>query len=149
MEARRLNYPAIAAATVAAFIEGSLYYSPLMLGPLWMRLSGMDPAAAARVSPWAVVAEIVRDFVLTYVVARLVARLSDAGWRNAIGLGAWLWLGFPLMLLSGSVMWQGVSWKIGAIHAGDWLAKLLLITAIVGAWPVRHSSTPRHPDANS
>ena len=134
MEVRRLNYLAIAAATVAVFIEGSLYYSPLMFGPLWMRLSGMDPSAAAKVSPWAVVAEIARGFVLTYVVARLVARLTDANWRSATGLGLWLWLGFPLMLLSGSVMWQGVSWKIAAIHAGDWLAKLFLITAIVGTW---------------
>jgi hypothetical protein len=134
MEARRLNYMAIAAATVVAFIEGSLYYSPLMFGPLWMRLSGMDPSAAAKVSPWAVAGEIARDFVLTYVVARLVARLSEANWKSATGLGLWLWIGFPLMLLSGSVMWQGVSWKVAAIHAGDWLAKLLLITAIVGGW---------------
>jgi Protein of unknown function (DUF1761) len=134
MEARRLNYVAIAVATVLAFVEGSLYYSPLMFGPLWMRLSGMDRSAAAKVSPWAVLGEIARDFVLTYVVARLVARLSDANWRSATGLGLWLWVGFPLMLLTGSVMWQGVSWKIAAIHAGDWLVKLLLITAIVGAW---------------
>jgi Protein of unknown function (DUF1761) len=134
VEARRLNYMAIAAATVVAFIEGSLYYSPLMFGPLWMRLSGMDPSTAAKVSPWAVVGEIARDFVLTYVVARLVARLSEANWKSAAGLGLWLWIGFPLMLLSGSVMWQGVSWKSAAIHAGDWLVKLLLITAIVGGW---------------
>ena len=140
-EARRLNYLAIAAATIVAFIEGSLYYSPLMFGLLWMRLSGMDPSAA-KVSPWAVVAEVVRDFVLTYVVARLVARLTDADWRSATGLGLWLWVGFPLMLLSGSVMWQGVSWKIAAIHAGDWLAKLLLITAVVGAWAVERTRAP-------
>ena len=141
MEARRLNYMAIAAATVVTFIEGSVYYSPLMFGPLWMRLSGMDPSAAAKISRWAVLGEIARDFVLTYVVARLVARLADADWRSATGLGLWLWIGFPLMLLSGSVMWQGVSWKIGAIHAGDWLAKLLLITAIVGAWRGREKRT--------
>jgi hypothetical protein len=138
---RRLNYLAIAAATVAAFIEGSLYYSPLLFGPLWMQLSGMDPGAV-KVSPWAVAAEIARDFVLTYVVARLVARLTDANWRSATGLGLWLWVGLPLMLLSGSVMWQGVSWKIAAIHAGDWLVKLLLITAIVGAWAVERTRGP-------
>jgi hypothetical protein len=141
MEARRLNYMAIAAATVVTFIEGSVYYSPLMFGPLWMRLSGMDPSAAAKVSRWAVLGEIARDLVLTYVVARLAARLADADWRSTTGLGLWLWIGFPLMLLSGSVMWQGVSWKIGAIHAGDWLAKLLLITAIVGAWRGREKRT--------
>jgi hypothetical protein len=33
-----MNYPAIAAATTLAFIEGSLYCSPLMFGPSWMRL---------------------------------------------------------------------------------------------------------------
>jgi Protein of unknown function (DUF1761) len=142
VEAPRLNYLAIAAATLVAFVEGSLYYSPLMFGPLWMRLSGMDPSAAAKVSPWAVVGEIARDFVLTYVIARLVARLSDGNWRSATGLGLWLWVGFPLMLLSGSVMWQGVSWKIAAIHAGDWLLKLLLITTIVGAWRVRRPAAP-------
>jgi hypothetical protein len=140
-EGRRLNYAAIAAATVVAFIEGSLYYSPLMFGPLWMRLSGMDPSGV-KVAPWAVVAEIARDFVLTYVVARLVVRLTDADWKSATGLGLWLWIGFPLMLLSGSVMWQGVSWKIAAIHAGDWLVKLLLITAIVGVWRGRRAAAP-------
>jgi Protein of unknown function (DUF1761) len=139
---RGLNYLAIAVATVVAFVEGSLYYSPFMFGPLWMRLSGMDASAAAKVSPWAVVGEITRDFVLTYVVARLVARLTDANWRSATGLGLWLWVGFPLMLLSGSVMWQGVSWKIAAIHAGDWLVKLLLITTIVGAWAVERTRAP-------
>lgn len=129
-----MNFLAVAAATAAAFIEGSLYYGPLMFGPLWMRLSGMDASAAAMVSPWAVVGEIARDFVLTYMVARLVTRLAAGNLRAATGLGLWLWIGFPLMLLSGSVMWQGVSWKIAAIHSGDWLAKLFLITAIVGGW---------------
>ena len=109
MEARRLNYLAIAAATVVVFVEGTLYYSPLMFGPLWMRLSGIDASAATKISPWAVVAEIARGFVLTYVVARLVARLTEANWRSTTGLGLWLWAGFPVMLLSGSVLWQGVS----------------------------------------
>ena len=141
MEARRLNRLAIAVATVVVFLEGSVYYSPLMFGPLWMRLSGMDPSAGPKVSPWAVVAEIARGLVLTYVVAWLLARWT-AGWKNAAALGLWLWVGFPLMLLSGSVMWQGVSWKIAAIHAGDWLAKLLLITTIVGAWRDRRAAVP-------
>jgi hypothetical protein len=26
-------------------------------------------------------------------------------------------------------------WKLAAIHAGDWLIKLLVVTVIVSAWP--------------
>jgi len=38
------------------------------------------------------------------------------------------------VLLSGSVMWDKVPWRIAATHGGDWLLKLLVIGAVVGAW---------------
>ncbi len=45
-----------------------------------------------------------------------------------------LWIGFPVVLLSGSVLWEDVPARLAAIHAGDWLIKLLLIGAILAAW---------------
>jgi hypothetical protein len=37
------------------------------------------------------------------------------------------------------VVHEKVSWQLAAIHAGDWLVKLLLIATVVGAprrsWP--------------
>ncbi len=53
---------------------------------------------------------------------------------GAVQLGALLWIGFPVVLLVGSVIWENVPWKLAAIHAGDWLVKLLLVTIIVGLW---------------
>jgi hypothetical protein len=32
------------------------------------------------------------------------------------------------------VIWEAVPMRIAAAHAGDWLLKLLLVAAIVGAW---------------
>ena len=36
-------------------------------------------------------------------------------------------VGFPLVLLTGSVIWEKVHPGTAAMHAGDWLLKLLLI----------------------
>ncbi len=38
------------------------------------------------------------------------------------------------MLLAGSVIWENVPWKLAALHAGDWLVKLLVIAVIVSVW---------------
>jgi len=34
-------------------------------------------------------------------------------------------------LLAAPVIWEGMNWKLAAIHAGDWLVKLLLVPIIV------------------
>ena len=73
--------------------------------------------------------------VLGYVVARFVALLGVSSWLGAVHFGVFLWIGFPLILLTGSVLWENVLWKVAAIHAGDWLVKMLVIPLIVSAWP--------------
>lgn len=45
-----------------------------------------------------------------------------------------LWIGFPFVLLTGSVMREKVPPVTAMLHAGDWLLKLLVIAAIVGLW---------------
>jgi hypothetical protein len=39
-------------------------------------------------------------------------------------------MGFPVMILMGSVTWDKRSWKLAAIHAGDWILKVLLIAVL-------------------
>jgi hypothetical protein len=38
------------------------------------------------------------------------------------------------MMWVGAIMWENVPVKLAAIHAGDWLAKTVLIALIVCAW---------------
>jgi uncharacterized protein DUF1761 len=72
--------------------------------------------------------------VLAYVLAYLDARLGVIGWPAAIQVAILAWIGFPVILLAGSVMWENVPWKLAAIHAGDWLFKLLLMVIILSRW---------------
>jgi len=60
-------------------------------------------------------------------------RMPDLGrtpWTARLGLG----LGgtFPAVLLTGSVVHEKVPWQQTAIHAGDWLITLLVVSLVVG-----------------
>ena len=58
---------------------------------------------------------------------------------DAVGQALWLWLGFSAMMWVGAILWERTPWQLAAIHAGDWLIKLLIIAAMVGAWLPRGS----------
>src|SRR5690242_7365637 len=131
-----VNYAAVLVAAVAVFVLGWLWYSPLLFFKPWMRLRGLDPEAAmknAKMPVGKLVIEFARCFVLAAVIARLIGLLDIHSYLIAIHSGLFLWLGFPVVLLTGSVIWDNVPWKVAAIHAGDWLVKLLVIPIIICA----------------
>jgi hypothetical protein len=68
------------------------------------------------------------------VLAGLVDQIGIGGWAGAALLGLALWIGIVVVLLTGSVYHEKVPVKLAAIHAGDWLLKLVVIAIIVGVW---------------
>jgi len=133
-----VNYLHVFVAALVVFVLGWLWYSPLLFFEPWMRLRGMDPVATtagATMPAGKLLIELVRCLVLAYVIARFVALLGITSWMGAVHFGLLLWVGFPVILLTGSVLWENVPWKVAAIHAGDWLVKLLVIPIIVSLWP--------------
>ncbi len=126
-----LNYLAVVVAAVAAFVASSAYY--MSLG---RQLATLSPvyADASRPPAWKVAQEPVRNLIVASVVAGLASLSEIADWTGTMGLALALWIGFPVMLLAGSVIHENVPWKLAAIHAGDWLMKLVIIAVIVGVW---------------
>jgi hypothetical protein len=123
-----INYSAVvisaAAGVVAAFV-----YS----GALSTRLAAAGSAAAEDRPPALVpLFELAKHFVLAITVAGIAAAIDLTVWPDVVLLA--LWVGFPAVLLAGSVVHEKVSWRLAAIHAGDWLVKLLIIAVIVGIW---------------
>src|SRR6266513_2234856 len=132
-----VNYLAVLVAAVVVFVLGWLWYSPLLFFKPWMRLRGLDPDAAmsgAKMPGGKLAIEFARCFVLAFVIAHVVGVLGIHSWMIAAHAGLLLWLGFPVVLLTGSVIWDNVPWKVAAIHAGDWLVKMLVIPIVVGVW---------------
>ena len=128
--------PVLVAASVV-FVLGWLWYSPLLFYKPWMRLRGLDPVAAmtgAKMPGGKLVVEFARCIIVAYVIARFVALLGISSWLGAVHFGLMVWIGFPVIILTGSVLWENTPWKVAAIHAGDWLVKMLVISIIVTLW---------------
>ena len=132
-----VNYVAVIVAAFAVFVLGWLWYSPLLFYKPWMRARGIDPVAAmtgAKMPAGKLVIELLRCIVLAYIIARFASLLGISSWMGAVHFGLFLWVGFPVILLTGSVLWENIPVKVAVIHAGDWLVKLLVIPIIVSVW---------------
>ncbi|HSK96607.1 MAG TPA: DUF1761 domain-containing protein [Euzebyales bacterium] len=126
-----VNPWAVVAAVVVAFVASAVLY-----GALGRRLAELSPAYAGDGrSPLATLGvELARNTVLALVVAVLVARLGVTSAGGALGLALLLWVGVPVVVLTGSVFHERVPALLAAIHAGDWLVKLALVTLIIACW---------------
>lgn len=123
----------ILVATVSVFVLSSVWY--MALTPVEVRFLGVAaPQRGGRPGPAKAGLELLRSAVVAGVIVGLArhAHLDDVG--SVVLLGLSLWAGFPLVLLTGSVIWERVSPVTAALHAGDWLLKIVVISIIVGVW---------------
>ncbi|MEU6587210.1 DUF1761 domain-containing protein [Nocardia sp. NPDC046763] len=121
----------IAVAALAAFVVSSVYYT--VVTPLERRVLG---AAAldrgGRPTPWKVVCELLRTVVLAGVFHWVAARSGMQSVSGGLLLAVMLWIGLPVILLTGSIMWERVAPVTAGMHAGDWLLKLALLGTVLG-----------------
>lgn len=122
---------AVLAATVAAFALGGSYYA--VLGEQLAQVSGAA-GVDEQLPPWKLAVELLRCLVIAAVVAGLASQGEIDGWTGGLLLGLALWVGFPLVLWTGAIVHENTPWKPAAIHAGDWLVKLLVVAVIVSVW---------------
>jgi hypothetical protein len=125
----KVNNRAVVAAAVAAFVAAALYYTVFS-----KQLSQLSTSEVSRSPVATMLVELARSLVLAAVVAGLSARLGIVSWSGAVLFALVVWIGFPVLLLAGSVFHENVPWRLAALHAGDWLVKLLVIAVIVGVW---------------
>jgi Protein of unknown function (DUF1761) len=115
---------------VAAFLASSGYYAAAT--PIERRSLGDAAIDRGRPQPWKILAELVRTAAVAAVFAWLAGRSGLAPLPGNLVLAVLLWLAFPAVLLTGSILWERVPPVTAALHAGDWLIKLLLIAVVVG-----------------
>jgi len=129
----KLNYWAVIVAAVVAFVGNSVWYVVFgnelaKVSPVFAELQAQKPAA------WRMIAVFAGSLVLSFVVAYLIGLKEDVTLMGAVGIGCLLWLGLSAVQWMSSMVWEKVPLTMAAIHAGDWLVKLVVISAIVGAW---------------
>jgi hypothetical protein len=128
-----MKVPAVIVATVAAFLFSSIWY--ISFGKARMKLLNNENASAdVRKVPTAQkLFELFRSFVVVVVIAHLLTVAGVTNWLGAIGVGIWLGV-FPVMILVGATLWDKRPWRLSAIHGGDWLFKIVIVSGILGLW---------------
>ena len=130
-----INAYAILVSGVAGAIVTGLWYT--LFKDLHTKLLPKDSKQIVDFKT-APVSSKVLDFLRGYVVAGVLAYLVNATNTTTIGeaagLAVVLWIGFPVVLLMAPVIWGRESWKLSALHSGDWFLKLLVMTIIIGVW---------------
>ena len=114
----------IAIATAAAFVISAIYYGAM---PAESR-SESDPQRPMIAQ---LLVELLRNLAVASVVAGLLAAADWGGLGASVLLALSLWI-LPIVLLAGSVFHEGVPMRRAALHAVDWLIKLVAIGAILG-----------------
>ena len=130
------NVPAVGVCAAGAVAASTAWYTAF-----GHQLARYDETYAQG-SPqpaWIMPVELARSATVATAVAVLADRTRARGPIDAAMLGLGLWGAFPVVLLTGSVVYEKVPWQQATIHAGDWLVKLLLISALVGR---RRASKP-------
>jgi hypothetical protein len=127
----RVNYAAVVVAGLTAFSFSLVWYSPLLFGSIWTEAMGED---ATAMRTWKLFVAPLRELISAWVLAWLIDRLGIEDWKGAVGLGFVLWLAFYVVQLTGAVIFDGMLLAVGAIHAGDWLGKMIIMALILNAW---------------
>jgi hypothetical protein len=129
-----INYQAIAAATVAAFLFSALYYFVLNKKVIAIRESylGHDAKDLSRMSFNKIIVELTRTFVVGIAMAYALTNAMNIA--QAAVVVVWLWIAFPVVLMIGMVVHERFPASLAFIHVIDWLAKLLIFATVLTLW---------------
>ena len=123
-----VDWRAVVVAAGGAVVVSTAWYTAF-----GRQLARLDDAYAdgGRPPAWVVPVELARSATVATAVAVLAEQSGTRRVADAARLASGLWLAFPAVLLTGSVVHEKVPWRLAAIHGGDWLLKLALISSVV------------------
>ena len=129
-----INYLAVIAAAIAAFITGAIYYG--VLSKPWMRAAGVAPEDA-RFGPALFAVTLVCQLVMAFVLAGVIGHLGENAvtLRNGLISGAFVWAGFMVTTMTINHRYQNASWSLTLIDGVHWLLVALVMGAVIGLMP--------------
>jgi uncharacterized membrane protein len=131
------NYLAILVCGIIAMVVGYLWYSKMLFGKEWMRLSGitdkkMQDAKATMGKTYGImfVASLIMAYVLSFFVSYAQATTLMAG----VMIGFWAWFGFVATTMLTGSLFSGKSLKLYFIESGYQLVVLVINGGVLAIW---------------
>lgn len=131
----QVNLAAVVVASVAVMGVGFAWYSKVLFGNKWMKLTGRSEGQMDK-------SGMVKTFGITFLVTLLSAYvlaifIHYAGaftLINGAKTGLWAWLGFVMPTTLANHLFSKEPHELYAIVAGHHLVGLLIMGAILAVW---------------
>jgi Protein of unknown function (DUF1761) len=144
MEGIQINVVAIIIATMAHFVLGFVWYTPLF-GKLWAKEMGyntnkMEPKKGEMMKGMAFM--LIGNLLMAWVLAHNIAAWSFVPGMSSIPVfgnimmsAIFTWLGFFVSVNLGNTVWERKSWTLFFINSGYQLLSLILVSTIITLMP--------------
>ena len=135
-----VNWLSILIAAVAAWLFGAVYYTAV--SKPWLAAMGKtmeqcqaEQAAKSGLAKYApFILAFVGEVIMAWALYGILVHLNTFTLRAGLISGALIWFGFVATTMAANNAFQGRKPMLTVIDAGHWLAVLLVIGAILGAF---------------
>ena len=106
-----INLVPVVIAGVINMILGSLWYSPFVIGKLWMRAMGkteeeIKQGFSTGAMGMTYVVNTISSLVFAYVLAHIIKFASLSTFAQGVNVGFWVWLGFVVTTVIPGYMYE-------------------------------------------
>ena len=130
-----VNWLALIGAVVANMALGALWFSPILFVKPWLAAAGMSEAQMKAGMPKALAVDLVGSLVMAFVLAHAVKYTGAQGIAQGAAVGFLNWLGFVAVTTLSATLHEHRPLKLWLIANGYRLVGLVVMGAILAAWP--------------
>lgn len=127
-----INYIAIIAATIVAFVIGAVFYSTL--AKQWMKAVKIPEGQEPNMKPSLFAITFFCQLVLAFMIAGVVGHLGEGQVTLSNGFisGFFLWLGIIMPTMTINHRYQDFGWDLTIIDGLHWLLVACAMGSVIG-----------------
>lgn len=130
----KVNFWSVLLASISYLIIGSLWYSPLLFGKMWIKLNGFcDEDLKSNKPMWLILLlSFLSAAVASFVISAVLGNRASPDFGAIIGaIIAICWITMSKLT---EVLFENRPVKLFLLHAGFDLVSFMVMGAIVGYW---------------
>ena len=131
-----INYWSVLLGGVLSMAFGALWYSPVLFGNLWAKLSGLASHQMDDAEKKSMIKTYILHFIFiligVYVLAHFIALQDVETVPEVLTLGFWIWLGFQTPVVISSLLWEKKPFTLFILNATHniialWISGITLV----------------------
>jgi hypothetical protein len=135
MQEIAINWLALVVVVLVRMALGAAWFSPPLFLKPWLAVSGVSEAEMKAGMPKALTFDLVGTIVMAFVLVHAVKYAGAQGIAQGAAVGFLNWLGFVAVTTLSATLHEHRPFKLWLISNGYQLVALVIMGAILAAWP--------------